>query len=67
MKEDDLPLQTAKKMRSTHFPCQSDGPSTQLKDYLEDLQQKGVILNPKLFPSKFHLKNGLPYTGMATK
>ena len=36
-------------------------------DYLDRLRGKGVALNPKLFLSKFKLKNGLPYTGMAVK
>lgn len=65
--DDDLVIRTAEEMRDKHFPSASDGEDTSLGDYLSDLTSRGITLNPKLFPSKFHLKNGLPYTGMATK
>jgi hypothetical protein len=35
------------------------------KDYYSFLVGKGLIVNPKVTLSYFHLKNGLPYVGMA--
>ena len=35
--------------------------------YLDYLQQKGVVLNQKLQQSTFQLHNGLPYIGMSAK
>jgi hypothetical protein len=49
------------------MPSESVGEDKSAEDYLEYLSGKGVALNPKLFPSIFYLKNGLPYTGMAVK
>ena len=45
----------------------SSGQDKSAEEYYEYLSGKGVALNPKLFPSIFYLKNGLPYTGMAVK
>ena len=54
-------------MRAKHFPSESVKPYNGQDDYLTYLTSKGVTLNPKLFPSIFHLKNGLPFIGMAVK
>jgi hypothetical protein len=32
---------------------------------LQLLKEKGLVLNPKVSPAVFHLKNGLPYIGMS--
>ena len=63
--DNDLEILTAPELRAKYFPSTSEGEDKSLLDYLEELKAKGVMLNPKLFPSKFLLKNGLPYTGMA--
>ena len=54
-------------MRNKHFPCRSQGEDKSLKEYLAELTSRGITLNPKLYPSKFHLENGLSYVGMATR
>jgi len=54
-------------MRAKYFPSQSIEEYKGQNDYLSYLASKGAALNPKIFPSVFHLKNGLPYIGMAVK
>ena len=67
MLEDLAEVQTMAEIRQEHLPSESVGSDTSAENYLEYLSGKGVALNPKLFPSIFYLKNGLPYTGMAVK
>jgi hypothetical protein len=54
-------------MRAKYFPIQSVEEYKGHNNYLSYLASKGAALNPKLFPSVFHLKNGLSYIGMAVK
>jgi hypothetical protein len=65
--EDFGTIQTMAQIRAEHMPASSAGEDKSAENYLEFLNSKGVALNPKLFPSIFYLKNGLPYTGMAVK
>jgi len=67
MLENLAEVQTMAEIRQEHLPSESVGEDKSAEDYLEYLSGKGVALNPKLFPSIFYLKNGLPYTGMAVK
>lgn len=54
-------------MRRRYFPCRAISEYDGQKDYFSYLQSKGVVLNPKLRASVFHLKNQLPFVGMAAK
>lgn len=54
-------------MRAKYFPSQSEEEYKGQNDYLSYLASKGASLNPKLFPSVFRLKNGLPFIGMAVR
>lgn len=65
--EEQIIIETPKEMRKKHFPSLSDGEEDTLKEYFQDFTSRGITLNPKLCPSRFHLENGLPYIGMAAK
>jgi hypothetical protein len=54
-------------MRQEMLSCQSKGEEKSNEKYLRFLEGKGAVLNPKLFMSKFELRNGLAYTGVAAK
>jgi hypothetical protein len=64
---EDVTIEVAKEMRAKYFPIQSVEEYKGHNNYLSYLASKGAALNPKLFPSVFHLKNGLSYIGMAVK
>jgi hypothetical protein len=52
-------------MRKVYLPLQRFGKCEQQTEYYKFLTEKGLIVNPKVQISVFHLKNGLPFIGMA--
>lgn len=62
-----IDILTASEMREKYIPWESKEPYTNLDAHFQSWIKKGVTLNPKIFASIFHLKNGLPITGFATK
>lgn len=64
---DEITVLTPLEMKIKEQKSPVLSPYIDYNDYLEYLTKRGITLNPKIEPSVFELKNGLPYVGMGAK
>lgn len=63
----EVDLQTAAEMRQAYMTVPAVQPTDISHDYFHKITSEGLFFNPKIQPSVFQLRNGLPYTGMAAR